>query len=115
MTLTGRKWEVIEAVGRGLRNRDIARGLGISEKTVTTHLNPISSKSHGESRFTLALWAQGGVQPRAYARKPIHRLLLPGRLAAIVRANALANATRRALTLPLSQGERGSNGWVPVP
>jgi DNA-binding NarL/FixJ family response regulator len=56
---------VVEAVGRGLRKRDIARTLGISEKTVKTHLNPIFSKLHIESRFTLALWAQGGVQPRA--------------------------------------------------
>jgi len=63
--LTRREWEVIEGVGRGLRNREIARTLGISEKTVKTHLNHIFSKLHVESRFTLALWAQGGVQPRA--------------------------------------------------
>lgn len=64
-TLTRREWEVVEEVGRGLRNREIARALGISEKTVKTHLNHIFSKLHVESRFTLALWAQGGVQPRA--------------------------------------------------
>jgi DNA-binding NarL/FixJ family response regulator len=63
--LTRREWEVVEEVGRGLRNREIARALGISEKTVKTHLNNIFSKLHVESRFTLALWAQGGVQPRA--------------------------------------------------
>ena len=63
--LTRREWEVIEGIGRGLRNREIARTLGISEKTVKTHLNHIFSKLHVESRFTLALWAQGGVQPRA--------------------------------------------------
>jgi len=65
VVLTRREWEVVEAVGRGLRNRDIARSLGISEKTVKTHLNHIFSKLHVESRFALALWAQGGVQPRA--------------------------------------------------
>jgi DNA-binding NarL/FixJ family response regulator len=64
-TLTRREWEVIEGVGRGLRNREIGRALGISEKTVKTHLNHIFSKLHVKSRFTLALWAQGGVQPRA--------------------------------------------------
>src|SRR5512136_1764855 len=63
--LTRREWEVIEGVGHGLRNREIARTLGISEKTVKTHLNHIFTKLHVESRFTLALWAQGGVQPRA--------------------------------------------------
>jgi len=65
VVLTRREWEVVEAVGRGLRNRDIARGLGISEKTVKTHLNHIFSKLHVESRFALALWAQGGVQSKA--------------------------------------------------
>jgi DNA-binding NarL/FixJ family response regulator len=65
VVLTRREWEVVEAVGRGLRNRDIARALGISEKTVKTHLNHIFSKLHVDSRFALALWAQGGVQPKA--------------------------------------------------
>jgi DNA-binding NarL/FixJ family response regulator len=60
--LTRREWEVIEGVGHGMRNRDIARTLGISEKTVKTHLNHIFSKLHVESRFTLALWAQGELQ-----------------------------------------------------
>jgi DNA-binding NarL/FixJ family response regulator len=64
VALTRREWEVVEAVGRGLRNREIARGLGISDKTVKTHLNHIFSKLHVESRFALALWAQGRVQPR---------------------------------------------------
>jgi NarL family two-component system response regulator LiaR len=61
-SLTRREWEVIEAVGRGLRNRAIGRALGISEKTVKTHLNHIFAKLHVESRFTLALWAQGELQ-----------------------------------------------------
>jgi DNA-binding NarL/FixJ family response regulator len=63
--LTRREWEVVEGVGRGMRNRDIARSLGISEKTVKTHLNHIFSKLHFESRFALALWAQGELQPKA--------------------------------------------------
>jgi DNA-binding NarL/FixJ family response regulator len=63
-TLTRREWEVVEAVGRGLRNREIARALGISEKTVKTHLNHIFSKLHVQSRFTLALWAQGELKPK---------------------------------------------------
>jgi DNA-binding NarL/FixJ family response regulator len=63
--LTRREWEVIEGVGHGMRNRDIARALGISEKTVKTHLNHIFSKLHLDSRFSLALWAQGELQPKA--------------------------------------------------
>jgi DNA-binding NarL/FixJ family response regulator len=65
VALTRREWEVVEGIGRGLRNRDIARALGISEKTVKTHLNHIFSKLRVESRFALALWAQAGVQPKA--------------------------------------------------
>lgn len=60
--LTRREWEVIEAVGLGLRNRAIGRTLGISDKTVKSHLNHIFTKLHVQSRFTLALWAQGELQ-----------------------------------------------------
>jgi len=72
---------VVEAVGRGLRKRDIAHTLSISEKTVKTHVNPIFSKLHIESRFTLALWARGELQPRAQAQQSTFRLpfaQLPG-------------------------------------
>ena len=65
IVLTRREWEVVEAIGRGLRNREIAHSLGISEKTVKTHLNHIFSKLRVESRFALALWAQGELQPKA--------------------------------------------------
>jgi len=65
VALTRREWEVVEAIGHGLRNRDIARTLGISEKTIKTHLNHIFTKLHVEGRFALALWAQGGIQPKA--------------------------------------------------
>lgn len=57
--LTKREWEVIEGVGRGLRNREIARTLGISERTVKSHLNNIFAKTRVNSRFALTLWAQG--------------------------------------------------------
>jgi DNA-binding NarL/FixJ family response regulator len=65
VSLTRREWEVVEAIGRGLRNREIAHSLGISEKTVKTHLNHIFSKLRLESRFALALWAQGELQPKS--------------------------------------------------
>ncbi len=61
--LTPREWDVVEAVGRGLRNREIAKVLGIGDKTVKTRLNHIFSKLHLKSRFALALWAQGELQP----------------------------------------------------
>lgn len=58
-TLTRREWEVVNAVGRGLRSREIALELGISPKTVKSHLSNIFVKTQLKGRFALALWAQG--------------------------------------------------------
>jgi DNA-binding NarL/FixJ family response regulator len=55
--LTAREWEIAEAVGRGLRNREIARRLRISEKTVKSHLNNVFRKLQVENRFAAALYA----------------------------------------------------------
>ena len=57
--LTKREREVVEGVGRGLRNREIAHALGISERTVKSHLNNIFSKTRVSSRFALSLWSRG--------------------------------------------------------
>jgi len=57
--LTKREREVVDGVGRGLRNREIAHSLGISERTVKSHLNNIFSKTRVSSRFALSLWSQG--------------------------------------------------------
>jgi DNA-binding NarL/FixJ family response regulator len=57
--LTKREWEVVEGVGKGLRNREIAHALGISERTVKSHLNNIFSKTRVSSRFALSLWSRG--------------------------------------------------------
>ncbi len=57
--LTKREWEVVEGVGKGLRNREIARTLGISERTVKCHLNNIFAKMRVNSRLALTLWARG--------------------------------------------------------
>ncbi len=62
--LTRREWEVVDAVGRGLRSNEIAVDLGISPKTVKTHLNNIFAKTKLKGRFALALWAQGHILPK---------------------------------------------------
>jgi two-component system, NarL family, response regulator DesR len=62
--LTRRELEVLDAISRGLRNREIARRLGVSEKTVKTHLSNIFTKTGLRGRFALALWAQGQLQPK---------------------------------------------------
>ena len=54
--LTGRESEIAEAVARGLRNKEIARRLDISEKTVKSHLNNIFRKLQVDNRFAVGLY-----------------------------------------------------------
>lgn len=63
--LTRREWEVLDALGQGLSNKEIARLLGMSEKTVKSHLNNISAKLGLRGRFALALWAPGQIKPES--------------------------------------------------
>ena len=55
--LTDREWEITDAVSQGLRNKDIARKLRISEKTVKSHLNNIFRKLQVDNRFAVGLYA----------------------------------------------------------
>lgn len=55
--LTAREREVIELIGAGLKNRQIAERLVISEATVRHHLTSIFGKLGVEDRFDLALFA----------------------------------------------------------
>jgi DNA-binding NarL/FixJ family response regulator len=55
--LTKREWEITDAVGKGLRNKDIARGLNISEETVKGHLNNIFRKLKVDNRFAVGLYS----------------------------------------------------------
>lgn len=55
--LTPRERQVVSAVVAALSNRDIARELNISEKTVKHHLTNIFEKTGVSSRFELALLA----------------------------------------------------------
>jgi DNA-binding NarL/FixJ family response regulator len=52
--LTEREVEVLELVTAGLRNKEIAARLGISENTAKFHLRNILEKLHAESRTELA-------------------------------------------------------------
>jgi DNA-binding NarL/FixJ family response regulator len=52
--LTDREVEVLELVTMGLRNKEIAARLGISENTAKFHLRNILEKLHAESRTELA-------------------------------------------------------------
>jgi DNA-binding NarL/FixJ family response regulator len=53
-TLTARELDVLGLVTAGLRNKEIASRLGISENTAKFHLRNILEKLHAESRTELA-------------------------------------------------------------
>lgn len=56
--LTPRELELVRMVAGGLRNKDIARSLGISEGTVKIHLHHIYEKLQVTGRLELTLYAQ---------------------------------------------------------
>lgn len=55
--LTDRELDVLRHVTEGLRNKEIAARLGISENTVKFHLGNILAKLHAQSRTELAALA----------------------------------------------------------
>ncbi|MFN8222833.1 MAG: response regulator transcription factor [Gaiellales bacterium] len=57
-TLTPREREIIALVGAGLPNKRIAAELGLSEKTVKTHLTSAFRRIGVFDRTQAALWAQ---------------------------------------------------------
>jgi DNA-binding NarL/FixJ family response regulator len=56
--LTPRELEVLELVRKGLANKQIARRLGISERTVKAHLTSVFSRIGVVDRTQAALWAE---------------------------------------------------------
>jgi DNA-binding NarL/FixJ family response regulator len=63
--LTKREREVADACSRGLRNKEIAKLLHISEKTVKGHLNNIFRKLHLTNRFALGLYIREPIEPKS--------------------------------------------------
>jgi DNA-binding NarL/FixJ family response regulator len=63
--LTDRQLEVAALIAAGSTNRQIARTLGISEKTVEVHIHNIMERLHTPSRAGIAAWAVShGLRPR---------------------------------------------------
>ena len=68
--LTERELEVLGLVTEGLRNRQIAAAMGISENTVKFHLKNVAEKLHASNRAELAARAvRSGLVPEA-GRRP---------------------------------------------
>jgi DNA-binding NarL/FixJ family response regulator len=61
--LTDREEEVLRLVGRGLANKQIARALGITERTVKAHLTSVFQRIGVRDRTSAALWAQRNLAP----------------------------------------------------
>ncbi len=57
-TLTERETEVLQLVSEGLANKQIARQLGISDKTVKAHLTKVFAQLGVADRTQAALWAR---------------------------------------------------------
>ena len=55
--LTTRELDVLRLIGDGRANKEIAVGLGLSERTVRTHVSSILGKLGFSSRTQAALWA----------------------------------------------------------
>jgi len=56
-SLTGREREVLAEIAKGRSNREIARALAVSEKTVKTHVSAILTKLNVQDRTQAALHA----------------------------------------------------------
>ena len=56
--LTDRERQVLRLVARGLANKQIARYLGIAERTVKAHLTSAFQRIGAADRTQAALWAQ---------------------------------------------------------
>ena len=70
--LSGREKEVLVLVAGGLANKQIARALGIAERTVKAHLTSIFNQIGVTDRTSAALWAHRrglvGAPPKATGR-----------------------------------------------
>lgn len=55
--LTGREVEVLACLAAGMSNKQVARSLGISVRTVTVHVSNLLRKTGSASRTEAALWA----------------------------------------------------------
>ena len=59
-SLTAREREVLDLILQARSNREIARELGIEERTVKAHVSRLMRKTGSENRVDLSMWAVNG-------------------------------------------------------
>ena len=67
LPLSAREWQVARLVARGLSNKEVGDHLGLSERTIGTHLERIFGKLQIKSRAELAVWAVEREAPEGLA------------------------------------------------
>lgn len=74
--LTHREYQMLAALGEGLKNAQIARRFGLQEATVKAHLNHLFQKIHVADRTQAVLWAShNGLLPALRAGEPTAKKL----------------------------------------
>mgnify|MGYP001179313116 CR=1 FL=1 len=68
-SLSQRERQVAEAVARGSTNKEIARVMGVTERTIKAHLSAIFEKLGVRDRMQLALVVNGVESPTEHARR----------------------------------------------
>jgi DNA-binding NarL/FixJ family response regulator len=66
--MTGRETEILDLIGEGLRNHEIAARLVISEATVKTHINNLFAKAGFHTRADAVHYALSTAEPDRYHR-----------------------------------------------
>jgi DNA-binding NarL/FixJ family response regulator len=61
--LTPREREILQLVGQGLANKQIARRLGVTERTVKSHMTRVFQRIGVGDRVRAALWAREHLPP----------------------------------------------------
>jgi DNA-binding CsgD family transcriptional regulator len=61
--LTAREREVLHLLAEGMSNKQVARSLGISIRTVAVHVSNLLRKTRSASRTEVALWAVRNLSP----------------------------------------------------
>jgi len=78
ISLSKRQSELVGLLVQGLKNKEIASALGISEGTVKAYLTTLYEKVGARDRFELALFGLknlGGRRESAHTREPIRSLV----------------------------------------